>query len=160
VSTDALARAARALDLGACMRLDRSLTGARRLPASVLAGVFEAVTGALYLDGGYEAATRFVLDALADELEQATAEVGASNYKSVLQERVQIDGGPAPVYRVVEEFGPDHRKLFHVEVTGVDGLLGRGVGGSKKIAEQSAAEDALRLLDERRAQAEDGSAQE
>ena len=145
VSSEALARRGEEIDLGKYLVLGRGEEKTDgRLKDSLLANSFEAVIAAVYLDGGLEAATCFV-DAtvwshLADVVEE---NVGFNDFKSLLQELVQTDGRPLPVYQVVEERGPDHDKIFRVEVV-VDGkLLAEGEGRTKKAAEQVAAELAL-----------------
>jgi ribonuclease-3 len=105
--------------------------------------VFEAITGAIFLDGGLEAATRFVCHALRDEL-QGTDPLSAAqaDYKTMLQERLQAERRPAPRYAVIETLGPPHQRIFHVEVSWDGGSI-RGEGHSIKSAEAAAARAAL-----------------
>ena len=128
-----------------------------RVRASALADAFEALVGAMYLDGGLEAVVAFaqqwIMGVEAEELaEQLRSGAALGNYKSALQERLQADGSGTPVYRVKSESGPDHRKRFLVEVrlkpeAGEPGkALARGTGSTKKNAEQDAARKALALL--------------
>jgi ribonuclease-3 len=143
VSEAALAQAARRLGLGRFLRLGRGeeLSGGRD-KSSLLADAFEAVVAAVYRDGGYNAARRSVLAALAPELTQESTS-GGVDYKTRFQEYCQQRFGQLPVYRVVRESGPDHRKVFQVELTINGQPCGDGSGKSKKEAEQQAARKAL-----------------
>ena len=112
----------------------------------MLADVLEAVTGAIFLDGGLAAATDFVHRALGDELKQANPAAAAeADYKTMLQEKLQAERRPAPKYSVVEAVGPPHRRTFHVEVSWDNGSV-RAEGRSKKTAEAAAAKKALALM--------------
>jgi ribonuclease-3 len=148
VSTASLARLAEGLDLGQHLLLGRGeeKTGGRRKQA-LLADGYEALIAAIYLDGGVEHVTAF----LARQFEGLINEAGAPtasfhDYKSALQERVQSAGDPPPEYAVVGETGPDHHKLFQVQVRVGGTALAEGVGRSKKEAEQEAARLALKDL--------------
>jgi ribonuclease-3 len=147
VSRQSLAEAARNLGLQEYLSLGRGMTRRQDLPDSTLADAFEAVVGAVYLDGGFEPAESVVLRALRGMLDREESTAIQENYKSVLQERAQGRGQAAPEYRVELESGPDHRKVFHVTVH-IDGeMRGWGVGASKKEAEQRAAKNALKRED-------------
>ena len=141
VSEDALFQFAREIELGEYLRLGHGeeLGGGRTRP-SVVSDAFEAVIAALYLDGGLEAARRFILPFLS---EGKTAE---EDYKTRLQEVVQQDPGAKLTYVVEDETGPDHAKQFTVGVFCNGRRLAGGVGRSKKAAEQHAAQQALRSL--------------
>jgi len=146
VSAPALAGYARFLGLGDLLRLSvgEERTGGRDKP-SLLADSLEAVFGAVFLDGGYQAARVVVvqyLESLALEADEASRQ----DAKTVLQELLQAEGRPLPEYRLVEESGPDHAKRFVVECWVEEGLAGTGGGSSKKLAEQEAAERALAAL--------------
>ena len=105
--------------------------------------MFEAITGAIFLDGGLEAATGFVCYALRDELEGADPLTAAkADYKTMLQERLQAERRSAPRYTVIETLGPPHQLIFHVEVSWDGGSI-RGEGPSIKMAEAAAAKAAL-----------------
>ncbi|MEO8196053.1 MAG: ribonuclease III [Thermoanaerobaculia bacterium] len=147
VSEDALASYAGKIELGVGLRLgageERS---GGRLKASLLADVLEALFGAVYLDAGFETARRVVRQFL-ESASELPLEQRAVDPKTTLQEHVQARGWPLPVYRVVEEGGPDHDKVFTVEVHIRGGLAGRGIGRTKKGAEQAAAGGALAMLD-------------
>ncbi|MGE3273964.1 MAG: ribonuclease III [Vicinamibacterales bacterium] len=148
VSTASLAELAERLDLGAHMILGRGedKTGGRQKPA-LLADTCEAVIAGLYLDGGLEAARQFILRELGGAIEEA-AHPGyfGRDHKSRLQERLQALGRGLPSYRVAAEVGPDHRKLFHVQVTVGAAVLAEGTGRTKKDAEQEAAKRAIDSL--------------
>jgi ribonuclease-3 len=148
VSTQALARHAERLDLGQHLLLGRGeeKTGGRYKQA-LLADTYEALIAALYLDGGIEAAASFLrreLQAAIDEADRA--DVMGQDYKSALQERLQAIGRPLPEYRLVGQDGPDHRKIFHVEIVVAGETLSSATGKAKKEAEQEAARLALARL--------------
>ncbi len=114
---------------------------------SVLADVFEAVIGALYLEQGMAITRWFVLEHLHPNLEGvARGEVGTHDYKSRLQEVAQARWRSTPAYRVVTERGDAHEKAFQMEVLLDDEVMGVGWGRNKKEAEQSAAKEALELI--------------
>jgi ribonuclease-3 len=146
VRTSTLARAAQALGLDAAIRLGRGeeRTGGREKP-SLMADTFEAVLGAVYLDGGIRRARAFVKRHLGEELESAAGEhEAADDYKTRLQERTQGELRRTPRYRIVSTSGPPHALRFEVEVL-VDGrVLGTGCGTNRKRAEQVAAQQALK----------------
>ncbi len=144
VSASTLSRAAEHLTLGEYLRVGRGeeKTGGRR-KCALLADAFEAILAAIFLDGGIEAATRFVHHALEHELEDADPEVAAAaDYKTMLQERLQAECGVTPQYTVTETKGPPHRRTFHVEVSWNKGRE-QGTGRSIKVAETAAARRAL-----------------
>lgn len=145
-STLALARLARAIKLDKAVLLGRGeeKCGGRK-KVSILAGAFEALAGAIYLDGGFEAARAFVSGFLGSSLKPIKSESQTiNNAKSALQEICQKAGLAAPAYRLVSEQGPAHKRTFAVEVCLGDKVLARSKGPSKKTAEQAAAEKALR----------------
>ena len=163
VSRKHMAEVAEAIGLGSHLRLSRGEEhSGLRGKTTVLSNTMEAVLGALFLDGGLEPVRAFVrrwvmgeaAEQLARELDSGEA---LGNYKSALQEHLQASRAGAPVYRVKSESGPDHRKRFLVEVRlkmaeGQPGRqLARGMGSTKKNAEQDAARRALeRLLTEQK----------
>jgi ribonuclease-3 len=146
VNAEVLARKARELDLGCWLRLGKGETksGGQDKP-SILASAYEALLGAIYLDGGYERA-RAVVEThfTADVLEHLT--VGLRDYKTELQELTQRLFRETPAYTLVEESGPDHEKRFVSEIVIAGRACGRGLGRSKKTAEQAAAMQALAAL--------------
>jgi ribonuclease-3 len=149
VSTDALARWARDRGVETALRLGR---GARKANESqspkVLADAVEAIVAAVYLDGGLPAARELARDMIAAAQSHA-AELHERDPKSALQERAQVGGAPAPVYRVVEVAGAEHERSFVVEVELGGRVIAEGRGRTKKSAEREAASAALaRLADE------------
>ena len=150
VSTNQLASLSRELDLGAFLRLGRGeeKTGGRHKKA-LLADLFESLIAAIFLDGGLEPTRRFVLSRFQSRLENIQEEqLDFKDRKSLLQERLHSRGLSEPDYRVIDELGPDHKKEFVVEVYIQDRFLARASGGSKKEAQQRAADKALERLDE------------
>jgi ribonuclease-3 len=148
VSTATLARLADRLDLGEHLLLGRGeeKTGGRRKQA-ILADSYEALIAALYLDGGVEAARTFVAREFAEliaDVRRAGAAVG--DYKSALQEYLQSRDQPLPEYRLAGTHGPDHRKLFEIDVVVNGDVVARGTGTSKKEAEQEGARLAIERL--------------
>ncbi len=147
VSAPTLAKASQGLNLGSFLRFGRGeeKSGGRQKNA-LLADVFEAVTGAIFVDGGLEAATNFLLLALRDELEGADPLTAAElDYKTMLQEKLQAGRSQTPRYNVIETLGPPHRRVFHVEVSWDGGSI-QGEGHSIKTAEAAAARAALESM--------------
>jgi ribonuclease-3 len=137
------------LKLGEFLRFGRGeeKSGGRQKNA-LLADVFEAITGAIFLDGGLEAATKFVCRALRKELEAADPlRAAKADYKTMLQEKLQAERRTAPRYAVIETLGPPHQRVFHVEVSWDSGSI-RGSGHSIKAAEAAAARAALEAMTE------------
>lgn len=120
---------------------------AGRVPSSILAGVYEAVVAAIYLDGGHEAATRFVRRTTRDAIEASLRAPVSENYKSVLQQRTQQHGGEAPTYEIVGERGPDHLKAFQVRAVIAGTTYEPAWGPNKKVATQRAAGNAIAQID-------------
>jgi len=147
VKEETLARFAQALDLGRYLYLGRGEeeSGGRERP-SLLADAFEALAGALYLDGGLKAAKRFILRFLEPETDRIIAQGEVRDYKSLFQEEAQRRFQATPLYRTIDERGPDHNKLFTVEVLIAEKVYGRGEGRSKQAAEQEAARQALEKI--------------
>ena len=146
VNAEVLARRARQLDAGRWLLLGKGeeKSGGRE-KGSILAAAYEALLGAIYLDAGYEAARGVVAAHFAaDATEHATA--GLRDYKTELQEMTQRLFRESPAYTLVEESGPDHEKRFVSEIAVAGRTCGRGVGRSKKTAEQAAAMEALEAL--------------
>lgn len=151
VNAKTLAGKAATLELGRWLRLGKGEEkSGGRAKESILAGAYEAVLGAVYLDGGFEAARGAVERHFAADV-TAPIEPGLGDYKTRLQEQTQRMLRTNPVYTVVAEEGPDHAKRFVSEISIAGRWYGRGVGGTKKAAEQAAAMAALeRLLAEER----------
>ena len=147
VSATGLARLANRIDLGRMILLGEgeSQRGGRRRP-SLLASAFEALAGALYLDLGWERTAAWLTELAAPEIANDAPSILLKSPKSRLQEYTQRRTGIRPDYRIVEAVGPDHEKVFRVEVW-VDGQpLGVGLGPSRRTAETSAAIEALEQL--------------
>jgi ribonuclease III len=146
VNAAALAEVAEAIGLGEWLLLGKGedSAGGRRKP-SILSDAFEAVLGAVYLDGGVEAAKALVARLFSDRLYLAAGRLDRLDHKTVLQELTARLYDTAPVYLLTES-GPDHSKTFRATVL-VDGhALGNGEGKSKKLAEQQAASEAFDAL--------------
>ena len=142
-----LAQRARELNLARELKLGRGeeQTGGADRP-SILSDLFEAVTGAIYVDGGLEEARRFVLRELIPEIDEKRGSFLQIDAKTFLQEKLQKNGAVDISYDVISEEGPEHDKLFTVSVSLNGAVLGTGKGRSKKEAAQSAAAEALEKL--------------
>jgi ribonuclease-3 len=147
VCRDTLAGLASSLELGNCLLLGRGEElGGGRAKTGNLANTIEALIAALYLDQGLTKARRFILTQFKPQLERIKTGKATPNYKALVQEFIQAQKRPTPVYRLVKAIGPDHSKQFTAEIL-VDGeALGRGMGRSKKIAESQAARAAWEKL--------------
>ena len=148
VSTTALARQAERLGLGDHLLLGRGeeKTGGRRKQA-LLADGYEALIAAIYLDGGIEPARAFIMREFSPQLDEVHRHgVSAQDYKSTLQEWLQSRDLPLPEYRLAGSLGPDHRKLFEIDVMVRGERVASGSGPSKKEAEQDAARATLDKL--------------
>lgn len=148
VSTRGLARIARRLEIGDALVLGQGAENSgERQRSSVLAGLFESIVAAIYLDQGLEAAREFILQSAAPELDAAVSINALKAPKSRLQEHAFSATGRAPAYRIVSSDGPDHDRHFVVEVS-VDGeIVGSGEGRSRREAETHAAEAALEHIE-------------
>jgi ribonuclease-3 len=145
-----LAAHARSLKLGKYMRLGRGeMVGGGTDKDSILSDATEAVIAAIFLDGGIEKAREFVHSLYADIPIDVTSSP-IDDPKSTLQEKMQKSGRPVPVYNIVSETGPPHRKKFVSSVAIEGRILGKGTGRSKKDAEREAAAIALRKLNDGR----------
>ena len=153
-----LALMARQLDLGPLLRLGRGeeLTGGRA-KSSLLADAMEAVVAALFLGGGLEPVLAVIDRFLGDAFARAAAGTLDRDYKTQLQELAQSRLRSSPRYRVVAEHGPDHSKVFEVELELQGEVIGRGSGRSKKDAEQAAAKLALDAMTHSAPAAEPGT---
>lgn len=144
VSTKALARMARHFNLGAYILMGRGEeANGGRSRENTLADAFEAVLGAVFLDGGLNAAKNLVVKAFADDFGRLLHAPLELNPKGELQEMLQTNGNAPPSYVIVSEAGPDHSKIFDSIVSWNGVELGRGIGKSKKEAEIEAARSAL-----------------
>ncbi|MBN1450290.1 MAG: ribonuclease III [Anaerolineales bacterium] len=148
VRTDTLAEFARRLDLGPALRLGRGeLASGGRLRDNLLCATFEAVIGAMYLDTGIPAVETFVEPLLADVSSKVISQEEIYDPKSTLQEWTQSNKLGTPRYVTVASSGPDHARIFVVEVQVNGKVYGRGEGTSKQAAAQMAAQTALESLD-------------
>ena len=139
-----LAEQSRRLGVGDFLIMSRGeITHGGRERASALADAYEAITGAIFLDGGYEAAREFVLRCFRDSFGEFIALPNLSNPKGELQEMLQSKSNEAPRYEVTSASGPDHDRQFECAVLHEGRELGRGHGKSKRIAESEAALAAL-----------------
>lgn len=147
VNEEGLSRIARELELGSLVLLGRgeTLTGGRE-KSSVLADALEAVVGAMYLSNGMPSVLAFIDRVFGEALNGVAQGRQGQDYKSLLQEDAQSRLKAAPRYRVVREHGPDHEKVFEVEVSIGTNVFARSTGRSKKEAEQSAARETLSML--------------
>lgn len=145
VRTESIGAAADRLGFEPLLRLSRGeKRGTERARAQILANSFEAVTGALYLDKGYEAAKVFITENILSTFDEILKTGSWLDPKSHLQEVVQSQSGATPLYKVLSEEGPDHEKTFSVGVYVENELKGEGGGPSKQAAQVAAATAALK----------------
>ncbi len=137
---------AREQGLDECLLLGKGIGENNELPNSLLSAVYESLIGAVYLDGGLEAARKFVLRDMNAHITAAAESENQQNYKSHLQQHAQKHSGAIPYYAVLDEKGPDHSKCFEICVTVFDKRYPSAWGNSKKEAEQQAAYNALKEL--------------
>lgn len=146
VNMTALSRVATQLDLGEFILLGRGETaGGGHEKSSILANALEAVFGAIYLDSNATSVYRIVETVLKNSIDEALAALKQLDAKSQLQELAVRLSRPLPEYRVTDE-GPDHAKIFSAEVFIGNDKMGAGIGRSKKVAEEQAAQQAFELL--------------
>lgn len=147
VCEPSLAKVARGLELGRCLRMGRGeeRSGGRERP-SILADAFEALLGSIYLDQGLEVSREFVLNCLAPIIDDVMAGRLDRDYKTELQEILQQTSPEPLYYKIISESGPDHDKTFTAAVMYRGQIIGNGTGHSKKEAEQQAAKDAFTHL--------------
>ena len=146
VCEKSLCQFSRELELGKYLRLGKGeYKGGGRERDSILADAFEAVLAAMYLDGGFNVAKNHVMRFIKNELKHTDDEV-FKDYKTALQEIIQKNPEESVTYILTKETGPDHDKVFEVEVRLNSNTIGKGIGKNKKQAEQSAAKEALRLM--------------
>lgn len=149
VCEKSLAGFAREIDLGQYLLLGKgeAVNGGRERD-SILSDAFEAVIAAMFLDGGIEIARNFVLNFVSKKVDEHNVYSPFVDYKTLLQEIIQQNKEEKVEYVVVDESGPAHDKSFSVEVHLNSNIIGRGIGKSKKLAEQLAAKEALELMGE------------
>lgn len=145
VRTESIGAAGERLGYEKLIRMSRGEKhGSARARQQILANAFEATTGAIYLDQGYEAAKKYIADNILSTLPQILEDESWRDPKSYLQEISQARDGFTPVYRVLSEDGPDHEKIFTLGVFVGENKMGEGEGPSKQIAQQEAAREAIR----------------
>ena len=141
-----LAKMARTFELGAYIQLGKGeIQTLGREKNSILADTYEALVAAVYLDGGFDAAFRFIETNFLPLMDRLHSTANNYDYKSQLQELVQVGHGAMPDYKIIQEDGPDHDKTFWVELKVLD-IETRGTGKNKKAAEQEAARKALEIF--------------
>lgn len=144
VRTESIAEAGQALGYESLIRMSRGeKQGSERARYQILANSFEAVIGAIYIEKGYQAAAEFVATNIISRLEGVLESGSWRDPKSHLQEVSQRVDGHTPKYKVLDEQGPDHDKMFELGVYVGSKLVGRGSGHSKQAAQQEAAKSAL-----------------
>lgn len=148
VCEGSLAKTARHMNLGEFILLGKGeeMTGGRTR-SSILADAFEAVTGAIFVDGAFEDVVKFLQRTLIENVDNLSVDALYTDYKTILQENIQKDSMLPIHYEVTDEKGPDHDKDFYVSVYHGETCLGKGLGKSKKEAEQHAAQLALKALE-------------
>ncbi len=145
VRTESIGAAGERLGYEKLIRMSRGeKQGSARARQQILANAFEATTGAIYLDKGYEAAKKYITDNILSTLPQILEEESWRDPKSYLQEISQARDGFTPIYKVLKEDGPDHDKNFTLGVFVGDKKMGEGEGPSKQTAQQEAAREAIR----------------
>jgi ribonuclease-3 len=151
VRTESIGEAGQALGYEPLLRLSRGeKRGSDRARQQILANAFEALIGAIYLDKGYDVAATFIEQNILNKLEGILNSGSWRDPKSHLQEVSQSIDGMTPQYRVIEEIGPDHEKVFTLGVYVGNELMGTGTGHSKQIAQQQAATAALEAYKKRK----------
>lgn len=147
VCTQNLAEIAEGFNLGDYLLLSKGeeLHGGRH-NQSILADGFEALTGAIYLDQGLEAANNFLKNQLTQSIKELSEKKDYKDPKSIFQEVAQAKRGITPKYQTLKESGPDHQKLFEVGVFLGEELIAKGIGNSKQKAEENASIKATKIL--------------
>ncbi len=146
VNESQLASIAQEMDLGSYLQLGKGEIQTKGWEKqSILADTFEAVIAAVYLDGGFDAVFRIIDSHFSFLLDSVVMSTTNHDYKSQLQELVQMKHQKVPVYTIIHESGPDHNKTFRVRLK-VEKIQAEGEGKSKKVAEQDAARKGLELL--------------
>jgi len=147
VRGETLGQIALSLELGEYLYLGRGEEDSGgRTRLRNLSCALEAVIGAVFVDQGFDVTRSFILNLLGDKIPLAAEDKSQVDYKSRLQHIIQSEQKITPAYRTIEEVGPDHAKVFTVEVLAGDSVLGQGSGRSKRAAEMDAARQALQKL--------------
>jgi len=143
-----LSRCARELGFGAYLKMGKGeLANNGRDRDSILCDIFEAIIGAVYMDGGYLPAKKFIISQLEADIHSMRGLTWISDCKTHLQEQLQKHSQEPIEYYVIKEEGPDHNKIFTVELAHSGKILGQGSGRNKKEAEQEAARHAIEKFD-------------
>ena len=146
-NTETLYEISRELGLGELLKLSKGEeAGGGRKNKTILANTLEALIGGIFIDQGIEAAKKFIEDNIISEAERIIEAQGLKDPKSALQEKIQESLRESPVYKVIQEEGPDHDKSYMIGVYIGEKLLAEGSGKSKQEAEKSAARNALHAL--------------
>lgn len=145
VSRVACAQFSQELGLGEFLFLGRGMHNGE-LPSNMLADVFESVVGAIYIDGGMDAAAPFIVRFLDPEIDRVVRDAANNNYKSLLQQVAQREYGGTPRYQVLDEQGPDHHRSFKIAVIVSGHRFPAAWGPNKKVAESRAAQNALAAI--------------
>jgi ribonuclease-3 len=143
VSRGTCAKVSRRLGLQKYLKVGKGMVSSRALSGSLAAGVIETTIGAIYIDGGFEAAHSFILRVFGSLIDTADAQQAQGNFKSLLQQHAQEKFNVTPVYMLLDEKGPDHNKCFELGVVVDDQHFTSAWGTNKKEAEQKAAFNAL-----------------
>lgn len=147
VSRETCARVTKKVGLQKFLKVGKGMVSSRALLGSLAAGLLEAIIAAIYIDGGFYAAQKFILQIFGSLIEKADKEQAQGNYKSVLQQYSQEQFNVTPSYVLLDEKGPDHHKCFESEVVIAERHYPSAWGTNKKEAEQKAALNALIELD-------------
>jgi ribonuclease-3 len=146
VSRDTCARISEKIGLEKFLILGKGMAADPDIPRSVVAAALESLIAAIYLDGGVEAARRFILEHTNPEIEQTDSGESGGNYKSQLQQFAQREHGVTPIYQLLDEKGPDHSKCFKISAQVAHELYPAAWGKSKKESEQRAAHNAINQI--------------
>ncbi len=147
VCEQSLVKCSNNIEIGKYLLLGKGedLSGGRTR-ISILSDAFEAVIGAIYIDGGMKNAKKFILQQMEHLIKDSVSGIIFLDYKTQFQEVIQKDGEKKISYEIIEENGPDHDKEFVVQVKVMDRVVGKGRGKSKKEAEQAAAKAAMEII--------------
>lgn len=149
VCEDSLYEVAKKIDMPSYVKVSQGeLNSNGNHNKAVLADTIEALIAAMYFDGGLEQSEKFIIENLKDAMDNATNHVGDKDFKSALQEKLQVNGEVMIEYNVISEMGPDHDKTFEVELSINSKPYTTGIGKSKKHAEMDAAKNMLQLLND------------
>jgi len=146
VCEESLYKIALKLNFSDFLYLGKSERASNKIKKAILADSVEAVIAAMYLDSNIEVVKKFIIENISEQIEFSSHNVGLKDYKTVLQEKLQVNGDVKIRYTIIKEDGPDHDKVFTAEVECDDKKLAIGTGRSKKLAEMEAAKKALEML--------------